>query len=239
MCAHFCYKMVHWGIFVWCIVGFVRCVYSSSRVSLWCSEWINQIQRTRQILIEPEYCLILHPVANCCVSITGWNANWNNNPVITIKYIIQIWSSAGSQRLISATDWQIIRIQSDICPPRNLVWRKTTGMLLFVSSSICHIINIDVTICTSDYYSYFNCNLYQWRYHQMETFSALLAICAENSPVSGDFPAQRPVTRSFDVFLDLRLNKRLSKQWWGWWFETISGPLWRHCNDAWHNVGVN
>ena len=46
----------------------------------------------------------------------------------------------------------------------------------------------------------------------METFSALLAICAENSPVPGEFPAQRPVTRSFDVFSELRLNKRLSKQ---------------------------
>ena len=46
----------------------------------------------------------------------------------------------------------------------------------------------------------------------METFSALLAICAGNSPVSGEIPAQRPVTRSFDVFFDLRLNKRLSKQ---------------------------
>ena len=46
----------------------------------------------------------------------------------------------------------------------------------------------------------------------METFSALLAICAGNSPVTGEFPAQRPVTRSFGVFFDLRLNKRLSKQ---------------------------
>ena len=41
-------------------------------------------------------------------------------------------------------------------------------------------------------------------------------------------PAQRPVTRSFNVFFDLRLNKRLSKQWWGWWFETLLHPLWRH-----------
>ena len=65
----------------------------------------------------------------------------------------------------------------------------------------------------------------------METFSALLAICAENSPVPGEFPAHRPVTRSFNVFFDLRLNKRLSKQWWGWWFETLSHPLWRHRND--------
>ena len=45
-----------------------------------------------------------------------------------------------------------------------------------------------------------------WWRHQMETFSALLAICAGNSPVTGEFPAQRPVTRSFDVFFDLRLN---------------------------------
>ena len=43
-------------------------------------------------------------------------------------------------------------------------------------------------------------------------------------------PAQRPVTRSFDVFFDLRLNKRLSKQSWGWWFETPSCSLWRAYN---------
>ena len=60
--------------------------------------------------------------------------------------------------------------------------------------------------------------------------SALLAICAGNSLVTGVFPAQRPVTRSFDVFFDLLLNKRLSKQWWCWWFETLSPSLWRHCN---------
>ena len=46
----------------------------------------------------------------------------------------------------------------------------------------------------------------------------------------GEFPAQRPVTRSFDVFFDLCLNKRLSKQPWGWWFETPAWSLWRHRN---------
>ena len=65
----------------------------------------------------------------------------------------------------------------------------------------------------------------------METFSVLLALCAGNSPVTGEFPSQRPVTRSFDVFFDLRSNKRMSKQSWGWWFETPSRSLWRHCND--------
>ena len=94
-----------------------------------------------------------------------------------------------------------------------------------------------------------------WWRHQMKTFSALLAICAGNSPdtiwchwatVSKpvwsvvtalpifpcEFATQRPVTRSFGVFFDLRLNKRLSKQSWGWWFETLSRSLWRHCNAA-------
>ena len=68
-------------------------------------------------------------------------------------------------------------------------------------------------------------NQITWWRHQMETFSALLAFCA------GEFPTQRPVTRCFDVFFDLHLNKRLSKQWWGWWFEKPSCSLWRHCND--------
>ena len=71
-----------------------------------------------------------------------------------------------------------------------------------------------------------------WWRHQMETFSVLLAFCTGNSPVTGEFPAQRPVMRNFDVFFDLRLNKGLSKQSWGWWFERLSRPLWRHCNDV-------
>ena len=57
-------------------------------------------------------------------------------------------------------------------------------------------------------------------------FSALLAICAGNLPV----PTHRPVTRSFNVFFDLRPNERLSEQWWGWWFETQLYPSWLHCN---------
>ena len=55
-------------------------------------------------------------------------------------------------------------------------------------------------------------------------------------PLCGEFtghrwiPRMRPVTRSFDVFFDLCLNKGLSKQSWGWWFETPLCSLWRHCN---------
>ena len=52
-------------------------------------------------------------------------------------------------------------------------------------------------------------------------------LCGE---FTGEFTSQRPVTRRFDVFVDLCLNKRLSKQSWGWWFQTPSRSLWRHCN---------
>ena len=63
----------------------------------------------------------------------------------------------------------------------------------------------------------------------METLSALLALCAGNSPVTGEFPSQMPVTRSFDILFDLCLNERLSKWLRGWWFETPSRSLWCHC----------
>ena len=68
------------------------------------------------------------------------------------------------------------------------------------------------------------------RRHQMETFSALLALCVGNSPVTSEFPSQEPVTRSFDVFFRLQVNKRLIKQLRRRWFETPSCSLWCNCN---------
>ena len=70
-----------------------------------------------------------------------------------------------------------------------------------------------------------------WWRHQVETFSALLSVCVENSPVPGEFPAQRTVTRNFDVFFDPRPTKLLGKQSWGWWFDTPSRPSRRHRNE--------
>ena len=89
----------------------------------------------------------------------------------------------------------------------------------------------------SDYFSRMGFNrpsvcsiCFTWWRHQMETSSAILALCAGNSPVTGEFPSKRPLTRSFGVFFDLRLNKRLNKQSWGWRFKTSPRPLWRHCH---------
>ena len=53
----------------------------------------------------------------------------------------------------------------------------------------------------------------------MEKISALPAFCAENSLVTGEFPTQRPVKRSFDVFFDLRQRQQLNKQRRRRWFE--------------------
>ena len=71
-----------------------------------------------------------------------------------------------------------------------------------------------------------------WCRHEMETFFTLLAyLWAEPpSPATGGFHSQRPVTQSFDIFFDQRLNKRLSKQSVFRWFEMALRSLWRHCN---------
>ena len=78
--------------------------------------------------------------------------------------------------------------------------------------------------------------LHRWTGYIMMTSSngnifRITGLCARNSPVSSEFPSQRPVTLSFDVFFDLVLNKRLSKQSRRQWFETPSHLLCRHCND--------
>ena len=80
--------------------------------------------------------------------------------------------------------------------------------------------------------------VWSWWRHQLEIFSAWLALCAGNSPVTGEFHAQRPVTRSIDVFLDPRLYKRLSSQSWGSWFETPSRSLWSHLSYEAYITGI-
>ena len=103
---------------------------------------------------------------------------------------------------------------------------------------ITYLINQPIRYSKHPVHSWLNTS--EWWRHQMEIFSALLSLCAGNSPVTGEFPSQRPVTRSFDVFFHQCLNKR-----WGWGFETPSCSLWRHCNGigtslgSWYNILVS
>ena len=69
-----------------------------------------------------------------------------------------------------------------------------------------------------------------WWRHQIEPFPALLSMC-------GEFAGHRwiPLTKPSDAELWICVwceYKRLSKQSWGWWFETPSRSLWRHCDDT-------
>ena len=111
---------------------------------------------------------------------------------------------------------------------RQVMWKDfpCTGVCMDIDDITCSVVVICFlwTTILSD-------ELCAWWRHQMEIISAFLAIFARNSPVAGEFPAQRPVTRSFDVIFDQHLNKMLSKQSWGWWFETPSSPLWRHSDE--------
>ena len=65
----------------------------------------------------------------------------------------------------------------------------------------------------------------------MEAFSALPTLCAGNSPVTGEFPHNGQQRGALMFSLICALNKRLSKQSWGWWFEMPSRSLWHHCNE--------
>ena len=117
--------------------------------------------------------------------------------------------------------------------PTNLISDISFFTLFYQGSSLIHFLRkmycvINILIIWPGY-NQMN-RKYSWWRHQMEKFPTLLAICAENSSVTGEFPAQRPVMRSFNAFFYLFLNKRLSKQSWGWWFGTPSRPLWRYRN---------
>ena len=73
-------------------------------------------------------------------------------------------------------------------------------------------------------------HFFSWWRHQMETFPALLAHCAGNSPIPVDSPHKGQWRGALMFSLICAHNKRLSKEPWGWWFKTPSGSLWRHCN---------
>ena len=104
---------------------------------------------------------------------------------------------------------------------------KFTSFVIFFRYTIC----IARFHRRSIYFSWCLHTIYPWWHHQMEAFSALLALCEGNPPITGGFLSQRPVTRNFDVFFNLLLNKRLSKQFIRWLFQTPSRSSWCHCND--------
>ena len=136
-------------------------------------------------------------------AVTIWqlsNLLWAKRFRVRCKYMIYIWSVSGGYTMLQHTpDWIALAAYVDKC----------------ANTGICGI----SLSPESRYRNYFCISRgsfadIAWRRHQMKTFFALLALCTGNSSVTGEFPSQRPVTRSFDVFFYLCLNKRLSKQSW-------------------------
>ena len=152
-------------------------------------------------------------------------------------YRYQIFSSRLSPKIVGSKQCQIntrkmfdkaIReLRLDLLLMNILLWLYLTNEATQLEITGCYLTD-------SKQFQWFNClwinDAISWWRPQIETFSALLALCAGNAPVTGEFPSQRPVTRGFDIFLDLRLNKRLSKQSRRRWFEKPSRSLWRYCN---------
>ena len=108
--------------------------------------------------------------------------------------LIQIWLKYVSEGLIDGAVYTHLS---------SSVWLVNIGCGHGLLTAICVLIPISWIM-----WRWNRCSNFQvsWWRHQMETFSALLALCAGNSPVSDEFPSQRPVTRSFNVFFDLCPN---------------------------------
>ena len=156
-----------------------------------------------------------------------WLFMWRSH----ISGAVHLVENVICQRLLrNLKKFQLIKT-SHICLaliPGHSTWRHENWSTLFQFLTCCMPAAGNV---------WTNFDLSSWWRNQMETFSVLLVMCAGNSPVHGEFPTQRPATRSFDVFFHLRPNKRLRKQWQAWWCETA--PLWRHCNDEYHYDAVH
>ena len=114
------------------------------------------------------------------------------------------------------------------CASYTLVWNDSPTAMIYIdglaqdcSNSIANALELlqscaDTSICCAC------CTHHTWWRHQMEIFSALLAFCVGNSSVTGEFPSQRPVTRSFDVFFICAwINSRANNGY--------AGDLRRHC----------
>ena len=82
---------------------------------------------------------------------------------------------------------------------------------------------------------------WQWTFAMITSSNG--NILGVTRPLCGEFTGHRwiPLTKAsnteLDVFFDLRLNKRLSKQSWGWWFEVPSRL--RHCNVPYHGMWMS
>ena len=142
-----------------------------------------------------------------------------------------------SRMLLVANWWDRINelnrsfmLEKIITPPPHYSMRPSTTLYALWMNGMTYLHIGWYRVISADHKSKWQFRTTWWR-HEIETFSALLLLFEENPPVTSGFPSQRPVTRNFHVFFDLRLNKRLNKLSRRRLFETSLLPLWHHCNE--------
>ena len=153
-----------------------------------------------------EYCLV-----TCSVTSHYLN-QWMLfvNKIIGTNFIeiwMKIWQFSykkGKERILKISRPFCLDVLSQML----MRWKRTPDISLNIYLDIFPCFLMISVVCHP---THSEINQVTWWRHQMAAFSALLALCAGNSPVTGQFPAQRPVTRGFDVFFDLHLNKQLRK----------------------------
>ena len=125
-------------------------------------------------------------------------AHCEGNPVVTGGFPSQRASTAGNRFHVMTSAWWLLLILLAVSAlfSRNIPVSVTEGLKYNVYKLM---LSIFADCC--DYSYIHRLVTWAWWRHQMETFSALLYLCAGNSPVTSKFPSQRPVTRSFDVFM--------------------------------------
>ena len=162
----------------------------------------------------------------------------------TSHYLSQCWPRSLSPYGVTRPQWInavviskyvsgcYLILQRHYCYPPCVSVSLAGGCLATYGTSHASILGAYDLSCYQEclIYSFEELSLKTWWRHQIKAFSVLLALCAGNWLVAGEFPSQRPVTWSFDVFFYLCLNKPLSKQSTRRWFEMPSRSLWCHCN---------
>ena len=135
----------------------------------------------------------------------------------------------GAPAFVKLADWKYVNIGSD----NGLAPLKRQTIVVYWCNYVSIILDEIIMCLLMPWFLMLLSHRHAWTWwsRQMITFSALMALCEENSLVTGGFPSHKPVIRSFDVFFDLRQNKLFIKQSRCQWFEMPSSSLWRHSNE--------
>ena len=147
------------------------------------------------------------------------------NNAIMIAYLI--WRNDILRSLLTGNNCKINMLSVDVPTPIsphvicNHMW---LSLLVQCTRMLIHILHNFCVVQIASQLRYFSMC---WSIIYERVVLSLLSDFMLSPSMHGDVIKWKHFPRHWPF---VRLNKRLSKQWWGWWFETLSCPLWRHRN---------